>query len=102
MMINDQNEWVSLCTSYGLDPDEIRIVSGRYDMYEDYTDSSTALPLERWYKWYRIEKLAEGHAAIGGSVAGCSIEPEAAARQQVLGEADFLQVLELYRKTEEE
>ena len=98
MLINDQNEWISLCTSYGLDPDEVRIVSGRYDMYKDYTDPGSALPLERWYKWYRIE----GHAAIGGSVAGCSIEPEAAAREQVLGEADFLQVLELYRKAGEE
>ena len=104
MLIDAQSEWISLCTRYGLEPDEVRIVSGRYDMYKDYTDSSTSatLPLERWYMWYRIEKLAEGHAAIGGSVAGCSIEPEAAAREQVLGETEFLQVLELYRKTERE
>ena len=104
MSVDVQNEWISLCAGYGLDADEVRIVSGRYDMYKDYTDSgtSTALPLERWYKWYRIEKLVEGHAAIGGSIAGCSVDPEAASRQQVLGEADFLQVLKLYRGAERE
>ncbi len=104
MLIDDQSEWISLCTGYGLEPDEIKIVSGRYDMYKDYTDSGTSatLPLERWYKWYRIEKLDEGHAALGGSVAGCSIEPEAAGREQVLGETEFLQVHELYRKAREE
>ena len=104
MHAEDHNGWLSLCSQYGLDPDEVRIVSGRYDMYKDYndTDSSTALPLDRWYRWYRIEKLAEGHAAIGASVAGCSVDPGAEVRQQVLGEAEFLQVLKLYRETEAE
>lgn len=95
-----QNEWITLCKRYGLDAAEVQIVSERYDMYKNYTYTSTgsALPLARWYKWYRIEKLSEGHAAIGD----CSVDPEAISRQQVLGEADFLEILELYRKTGKE
>ncbi|SVB07086.1 uncharacterized protein METZ01_LOCUS159940 [marine metagenome] len=95
-----ENEWITLCSRYGLDAVEVQIVSERYDMYKDYTSSGTgkALPLARWYKWYRIEKLSEGHAAIGD----CSVDPEAISRKQVLGEADFLQILELYRNTERE
>jgi hypothetical protein len=48
------------CTELGLDPQEIKAVSSRYDMYKSYTDQhgGDTLNLPRWYQWYRVEKLS--------------------------------------------
>jgi hypothetical protein len=91
--------WRTRCAELGLDPQEVKSVSGRYDMYQRYTVSQggTALPLERWYKWYRVEKLSEGHAMLTPPVAGCSVGPDTLKDGPVVSEVDFLELLSLYR-----
>ena len=78
-------------------------MSRRYDMYRDYTDAQggDTLDLPRWYHWYRIEKLSEGHAALTPPVACCSIDSaaddQAGTPSPVVSEREFLTLLELYR-----
>jgi hypothetical protein len=95
-------DWETRCTSLGLGADEVRIVSSRYDMYKTYTDAqpgSKSLPLAHWYKWYRVEKLNEGHGMIQPPPSDCSVSADGQANgPPVIGEADFLEILSLYRK----
>jgi hypothetical protein len=97
--MTNSNNWREACKILGLDPQDVKSVSSRYDMYKKYTEEQTgdSLPLDRWYKWYRIEKLSEGHATLTPPVDGCSIGPETGAQAPVISEADFLQLLKLYR-----
>jgi hypothetical protein len=91
--------WRIRCAELGLNPQEVKSVAGRYDMYVRFTESQggAALPLARWYKWYRVEKLSEGHAMLTPPATGCSIGPTATPPDTVISESDFLQLLELYR-----
>ena len=93
------NTWRQRCRQIGLDPQEVKSVSARYDMYKDYTDqhANETLDLARWYKWYRVEKLSEGHAMTTPPAQGCSIGPETEPAGPVVEESDFLELLELYR-----
>ena len=70
-------------------------------MYQRYTDENggDTLPLDRWYKWYRIEKLSEGHAMQAPPEPGCSIEVGTQRTGGVISEHDFLQLLVSYRLT---
>jgi len=92
--------WRAACTALGLDPQEVKSVSGRYDMYKRYTDEhgSETLDLPRWYKWYRVEKISEGHGMLTPPAQDCSISPDAESSGPVVSELDFLQLLELYRQ----
>jgi hypothetical protein len=92
--------WRARCTELGLDPQEIKAVSGRYDMYKRYTDqhSGDTLNLPRWYKWYRVEKLSEGHAMLTPPANDCSIDSGAMAGGPAVSEQDFLALLQLYRR----
>lgn len=79
-------------------------MSRRYDMYRDYNQQqgTEMLELGRWYKWYRVEKLSEGHAMLRPPEQGCSIQPDGAAPDQdapVVSEHEFLALLENYRAT---
>ena len=91
--------WRQRCVELGLDPQEVKSVSSRYDMYKKFTDENggNALPVPRWYKWYRVEKLSEGHAMLSPPVAGCSVGPETESQGQVISGPDFLALLQLYR-----
>ncbi len=91
--------WRERCKELGLDPQELKSVSSRYEMYKSFTDAQggETLGLARWYKWYRVEKLSEGHAMVTPPVQGCSVGPEIETTAPVIGEPDFLQLLELYR-----
>ena len=96
------SNWRQRCGELGLDPQEVKSVSKRYDMYHEYTRTRSAelLDLERWYKWYRIEKLSEGHAMLTPPEPGCSVSSDLGAPTEgegVVSEADFLQLLRLYR-----
>lgn len=98
-MNTTREQWRLRCTELGLDPQEVKSVSARYDMYARYTglQGSDVLSLDRWYKWYRIEKLSEGHAMLTPPVAGCSVGPDTTTSGPVVSEPDFLHLLELYR-----
>ncbi|MEC9374812.1 MAG: hypothetical protein VYA80_00415 [Pseudomonadota bacterium] len=82
-----------------LDAEDVKKVSKRYDMYKNYTEKETGeyLSLERWYHWYRIEKLSEGHAAQSPPEQGCSIDQDTSNTKEIVSAADFLAVLKLYR-----
>lgn len=98
--MNSMNTWRGRARSLGLDPVEIRKVSSRYDMYKSYTDAqegAETLDLERWYKWYRVEKLSEGHALTTPPVQGCSVEAGTEVTGEVVSEEDFLSLLLEYR-----
>jgi len=98
-MNSSASDWRTRCSELGLDPQELKSVSGRYDMYKRFTDDQggNTLPLARWYKWYRVEKLSEGHAMLTPPAADCSVGQEAAGPGPVVGEATFLELLQLYR-----
>lgn len=100
MTIRQNGEWRQRARELGLDPQEIKSVSARYDMYKQYTDAqdgAETLDLPRWYKWYRVEKLSEGHAMATPPAQGCSIGPDTAEQGPVISEQDFLQLLMQYR-----
>ena len=99
-MTSHSEHWRDRCAELGLDPQEVKAVSSRYDMYRKYTDAQggDTLPLPRWYKWYRVEKLSEGHAMRTPPEVGCSITTAAPAAGAVVSEGDFLQLLEAYRQ----
>ena len=95
-----QPDWRQQCQLLGLDPLEVKKVSSRYDMYKNYTEKQTGefLALERWYKWYRIEKLSEGHASRTPPADGCSVGPDSDGdAEPVISEAAFLTLLKLFR-----
>jgi hypothetical protein len=100
-MNNKSPAWRQRCIEFGLDPQELKSVSSRYDMYKTYTDANggNTLPLPRWYKWYRVEKLSEGHAMLAPPVDGCSIGPDTAPDGPVISEPDFLELLQSYRQS---
>lgn len=91
--------WRDRCAELGLDPVEVRKVSDRYDMYQKFTASqgSAVLALDRWYHWYRLEKLADGHAQRVPPAAGCSIDADSGTASPVISEAEFLMLLEACR-----
>jgi len=91
--------WRLRCSELGLDPQEVKNVSQRYDMYCRYHDSrgGDTLPLERWYSWYRVEKISEGHAMLAPPEQGCSVGPDIDTDGPIVSEQDFLGLLELYR-----
>ena len=94
--------WRQRCREIGLDPQEVKSVSKRYDMYKEFTDNQggKTLDLPRWYKWYRVEKLSEGHAMLTPPAQGCSIDSSAGSPQAdgpVISEAEFLALLEGFR-----
>ena len=96
------NNWRQRCRTIGLDPQEVKSVSRRYDMYREYTDAQggNTLDLPRWYKWYRVEKLSEGHAMLTPPAQGCSIGPDTQETGgPVIGEQEFLELLLAYRET---
>lgn len=74
-------------------------MSQRFDMYQRYHDEhgSETLSLDRWYSWYRVEKMSEGHALLAPPEPGCSVGPDVATDGPVVSEADFLALLQLYR-----
>jgi len=94
------NPWRERCVELGLDPQEVKSVSKRYDMYRLYTDDQggDTLPLERWYKWYRVEKLSEGHAMLTPPEQDCSVQAGTERTGPVISEPDFLQLLVWYRQ----
>jgi len=102
-MNNKSPPWRQQCTEYGLDPHQVKSVSSRYDMYKTYTDANggNTLPLPRWYKWYRVEKLSEGHAMLAPPADGCSIGPDTTPDGPIISERDFLGLLECYRQPPE-
>ena len=92
--------WRQRCSELGLDPQEVKSVSQRYDMYKRYHDErgSDTLPLDRWYTWYRVEKISEGHAMLAPPEQACSVGSEVVTDGPIVTEQDFYELLQLYRE----
>jgi len=100
--MNNAPQWLLDAKTLGLDPDELRRVSERYDMHCSYNAEMGAeiLPIERWYHWYRIEKVSEGHGMSQPPAQGCSVSEAAPAELpagEVVSEQDFLRLLLSFR-----
>jgi hypothetical protein len=102
MQQHPNHNWRNRCRELGLDVQEVKAVSRRYDMYKSYTDNQggDTMTLERWYKWYRVEKLSEGHAMLTPPEQACSVGPDIEASGPVVSESDFLRLLISYRQTQ--
>ena len=90
-------DWKAQCLEWGIDPDEVRLVSQRYDMYRNYWQGKgrQGLPLERWFNWYRTEKVSE---AGDPAASGCSVDPNSANASTLGNPALFLKVLRSHRE----
>ena len=101
-MQSQTSNWRARCRELGLDPQEIKSVSRRYDMYREYNAQQNVevMELPRWYKWYRVEKLSEGHAMLTPPEQGCSVSAEDARLNEAapaVSESEFLSLLQAYR-----
>jgi len=93
------SSWRARAHELGLDPQEVKNVSSRYDMYRSYHQErgSDTLPLDRWYRWYRVEKLSDGHAMLAPPEPGCSVGSEVVTDGPIVTEEAFYQLLLQYR-----
>lgn len=88
--------WLELCRTEGIDPDEVRLVFSRYDAYREYTDKlSQAIPLEQWFRFYRIEKSSEGDESEPAP-SGCSVDSDAVNNACISRPTEFLAALKAY------
>jgi hypothetical protein len=94
-MYSKLQDWDQQCRAAGVDPAEVRLVLGRYEAYRRYYEASRQakpLPIEGWFRWYRIEVAAEtGQRAPPPG--GCSVDDEAKHRGAIHNPDAFLGML---------
>jgi hypothetical protein len=87
-------DWPARARAAGIDPAEVTMVSGRYRAYRDYMASrGGGLPLEEWFRFYRLEKQSESPDQAGGVVSGCSATGEATEQTVLTRPREFLALL---------
>lgn len=86
--------WQDMCRESGINPDEVRLIHERYAAYRQFTNEGTAdqIPLERWFRFYHLEKTSEGIQA-GAPSEGCSADGDAVNDACLKRPAEFLRVL---------
>lgn len=91
----DPPDWQDLARDEGIDPAEVRVVFTRYQAYRRYhrpERGAEPLPLETWFRYYRMESASE--AGQGTSAApGCSVDPNARNRGVLARPEAFFRVL---------
>lgn len=86
--------WRIHCRDLGIDPAEVEMVSDRYRSYRDFMQGRDGeLPLEGWFRFYRLEKQSESPDQTGGVVSGCSATGEAVTQNVLSSPAEFLAIL---------
>jgi hypothetical protein len=92
-----ERDWQAMCLGERIDPAEVRLVYERYAAYRRFTEQGTraALPLERWFHFYHLEKTSEGIQA-GSPVAGCAADGDAVNDACLSRPRAFLRVLSAY------
>ena len=93
-----QHGWLDLCREEGIDPDEVRMVFDRFDAQRKYNEDKreAAIELDRWFRFYRMEKASEG-AQAGPAPAGCSVDSDAVNDACIRRPGPFLTVLKAYQ-----
>lgn len=87
--------WRQRCREEGIDPAEVDMVASRYAAYRDYMGQrGGGLPLDDWFRYYKVEKESEAGYQAGGVVSECTATGEATA-QEALVQPVFLELLKL-------
>lgn len=99
----ETQDWEGMCQTAGIDPDEVRLVYARYEAYRRFTEhaSGEAIPLERWFRFYHLEKTSEGIQAGAPTPGGCSADGDAVNDACLRRPAEFLRVLRAYESAPE-
>ncbi len=97
-MQGDTHEWQRMCRDAGIDPNEVRLVHQRYEAYRRFTEkaSGEAISLDRWFRFYHLEKTSEGIQAGTPVSAGGSADGDAVNNACLKKPAAFLRVLLAY------
>jgi hypothetical protein len=93
-------DWLALAREHCIDPEEVRMVYGRFDAQRRFYASGRGKPmaLGRWFEFYRMEKATEGPRAAGPAPSGCSVDSAAVNEACIERPAEFLRVLEAYAR----
>jgi hypothetical protein len=93
-----QNDWLSMCRDRRIDPDEVRLVFGRYEAYRDFNQArvDSGISLDQWFRFYHMEKSTDGENA-GPAASGCSVDSDAVNNACIRRPGPFLEVLKAYR-----
>jgi hypothetical protein len=93
---DQMKDWDQRCRAEGVDPNEVRLVLGRYEAYRRFYETSRRaqpLALDAWFRWYRVEAMTEtGQKAPPPG--GCSIDDDALHRGTIGNPGTFLGMLE--------
>jgi hypothetical protein len=73
--VTDRKTFRDRCSDRGIDPDEVVVVAERYAAYRRFTPAG-GLPLEAWFRFYRLEKAADVGEEGRGTVSSCSATGE--------------------------
>ncbi|RMF97972.1 MAG: hypothetical protein D6727_04265 [Gammaproteobacteria bacterium] len=93
--------WRDLARHRGIDPDEVRLVYTRYAAQHRHAQAGQRepLPLDRWFRFYVLEKSSEGRQA-GPAPGACSIGSDAVNDACIERPRAFLEVLAAYAREE--
>lgn len=89
-------DWDAQCRAAGIDPEEVRVVLGRYLAYRRYYDKQPGaepLTLEAWFRFYRMEAATETGQQAPPPAGGCSVDDEARHRGAIHNPKAFLRAL---------
>lgn len=101
MNLTQRKDWQARCRAAGMDPDEVAMVADRYAAYRRYNAAAGGLPLEGWFRFYRLEKESELGDNAQGLVSSCSATGEGNAHQYLSNPGSFLALVRDYLALEE-
>ncbi len=102
MSTQSQPGWEALAARRQIDPDEVRLVYARYAAQHRHAQAGQRepLPLQRWFRFYVLEKSSEGRQA-GPVPGGCSVGSDAVNHACIERPQAFLEVLVAYTRDEQ-
>lgn len=94
--------WLDICRSERIDPEEVRLVFARFDASRRYAEGGgreASAALDQWFRFYRMEKASDGEQA-GPAPSGCSVDSDAVNNACIKRPTQFLQALHAYLQSE--
>ncbi|MAF84455.1 MAG: hypothetical protein CL797_10185 [Chromatiales bacterium] len=91
------DQWLELCRTSGINPQEVQLIYGRYDAYRAFTEQKTgsSLPLAKWFHFYQLEKSSEG-LQVNIPAESCLADGDAVNNACLRHPAAFLKALKAY------
>ena len=101
MAAEPATDWKNLARTHRIDPEEVELVFARFDAQRQFLarGQGEAIPLARWFRFYRMEKASEGQQAAPAPSA-CSVDSDAVNNACIERPVEFLEVLEAYAAAE--